>query len=997
MTSFPVIRFLIPLLLAAGVHLCAADLNVLQSTVVDSSALNFSSASANFSQNVNGRTYQRSPMSTFKGYQYVTYYDGNRNVCLARRKLPDGAWQIIRFTDYTIDSSDSHNVVALGICAADGTIHLAFDHHADPLNYRVSAVGAASDPESVAWSTSLFGPVTDKLGSLPRLTSVTYPSFFNAPNGNLMLYFRFQGSGSGDGMIHEYDGTTHDWTGGMGKFIARTGSYTGAVSTNSTTRNPYINGISYGGNRLHASWGWRENSGGAQFNHDLNYAYSDDNGRTWNNSAGTQIGTTNSSFITIDSPGLLVASIPQNIGLSNQYTHYAYPDSSCHVIVAHHQSGTTTTRYHHYWRNASGTWSSQALPFSGSRPKLVGDDNRELFLAYVSGSTLRVAKGTPNAAQTSWSWSDIHSQTGRTEGGEGQIDFTRWEAERILSAYGQVAPNSAGDPTALGIFDYQVSAKAILPVPVDGDSEVARTSALTWTAGIGATAHRIYLGTDPVAVAAATTTSPEYKGQQTSAFFTPAQALAPATTYYWRIDEVDASAQVEKGFVWSFSTVPNGAPSISLFSNQTIPLGNPVPALPFIISDDATDPDALVFSSSSSNPALVPTAGITFSGTGSNRELQLTPTAGETGTSVITIGVSDGTDTTETSFTLTVFDPGPEYTVYSGAMDASIRENLAVVDVTSPSTLLGTGGNNPWVDRCTVYVFQLPDFGPLAAPFTSASLTFSYSAKENTLQNNDLYGLGSRNLPDVLGGDYYGQTPGPDPSDATLLQSSILVNSTPLGLITTSPAGGDALRDYLNAQYDSGAGAGQFVFLRLNTAGAKDGIDRATLTMSEGGTSEPIDTRPRLSFTTPAPLNHQQQWREAYFGTPFATGLAADQEDPNADGENNLLEFATGQNPHANTLAETTVALNGSDLAFCYARGLAAIADGIQFDVEWSDTLPAGSWSTDGIADVIDPEIPADDLRQYRLATLPAGTSGRRFVHLKVTAPENPNQTSPNP
>ena len=64
--------------------------------------------------------------------------------------------------------------------------------------------------------------------------------------------------------------------------------------SNSSSRNPYLNGISYAGNRLHASWGWRESAGGSEFNHDLNYAYSDDHGRTWRNSAGTRIGTSTS-------------------------------------------------------------------------------------------------------------------------------------------------------------------------------------------------------------------------------------------------------------------------------------------------------------------------------------------------------------------------------------------------------------------------------------------------------------------------------------------------------------------------------------------------------------------------------------------------------------------------------------------------------------------------------------------------------------------------------
>jgi hypothetical protein len=36
-------------------------------------------------------------------------------------------------------------------------------------------------------------------------------------------------------MIHEYDGSDQKWTSGMGKFIARTGTYNGVLSTGSSS------------------------------------------------------------------------------------------------------------------------------------------------------------------------------------------------------------------------------------------------------------------------------------------------------------------------------------------------------------------------------------------------------------------------------------------------------------------------------------------------------------------------------------------------------------------------------------------------------------------------------------------------------------------------------------------------------------------------------------------------------------------------------------------
>ena len=447
----------------SSITLHASDLDVLKITTLDESGLTFATGTkTKFSTNINGRSFQQHAVYTFNGWQYATCYDANRNVVLGRRELPDGDWELIRFLDYQITSSDAHNVTVLGICEGDGTLHLAFDHHAHDLNYRVSEPGVATSPESVTWDASLFGPVTDNLGSVGKLTSVTYPRFFNAPNGNLMLYYRYRGSGNGDGFIQEYDATSHDWTPGLGKFIGSTGTYNGARSTNSTSRNPYLNGIYYAGERIHVTWGWRESSGGAAYNHGLNYAYSDDHGRTWFNNAGTQIGTTNSTIITIDSPGLIVADIPQNEGLSNQYTSWFYPDGRAHVIVERNNF------YEHHFRTADGRWDFEVLDFEGSRPDMVGDVNGDLFLVYTAEDRLKIAKGVRNAAGDSWTWKQIYSRADATEIGEGLIDRGRWEADGILSVYGQEQPATQldygsgtmidGMPAPVHVIDFRVSA-----------------------------------------------------------------------------------------------------------------------------------------------------------------------------------------------------------------------------------------------------------------------------------------------------------------------------------------------------------------------------------------------------------------------------------------------------------------------------------------------------------------------------------------------------------
>ena len=96
------------------------------------------------------------------------------------------------------------------------------------------------------------------------------------------------------------------------------------------------------------------------------------------------------------------------------------------------------------------------------------------------------------------------------------------------------------------------------------------------------------------------------------------------------------------------------------------------------------------------------------------------------------------------------------------------------------------------------------------------------------------------------------------------------------------------------------------------------------------------------------------------------------------------MEFATGQNPNATTSAKPTVVRNGGTLEVSYTRSLAALADGVTFTVEWSDTLAPGSWSATGVSA---PTILSDNgVTQQIKVTIPTGIGvTRRFVRLNVT------------
>lgn len=121
----------------------------------------------------------------------------------------------------------------------------------------------------------------------------------------------------------------------------------------------------------------------------------------------------------------------------------------------------------------------------------------------------------------------------------------------------------------------------------------------------------------------------------------------------------------------------------------------------------------------------------------------------------------------------------------------------------------------------------------------------------------------------------------------------------------------------------------------------------------------------------------------------YANGLnpysAADlMLDKDGDGESNFLEFATGQNPNAGTTMATPLVRNGANLEITYTRSLAAMAGGVTFAVEWSDTLAAGSWSAVGVSQQV---LTDNGTVQTVKATVAAGAGGKRFVRLNVARP----------
>jgi len=104
---------------------------------------------------------------------------------------------------------------------------------------------------------------------------------------------------------------------------------------------------------------------------------------------------------------------------------------------------------------------------------------------------------------------------------------------------------------------FSLPVKASSPAPRSGAVDVRQTTDLSWGPGDSAVSHEVYFGTDADAVANAEKNSPEYKGTKTlgDEIYDPGK-LEWATTYYWRVDEVNNLNPDSPwtGNLWSFTT-----------------------------------------------------------------------------------------------------------------------------------------------------------------------------------------------------------------------------------------------------------------------------------------------------------------------------------------------------------------------------------------------------------------------------------------------------------
>ena len=131
---------------------------------------------------------------------------------------------------------------------------------------------------------------------------------------------------------------------------------------------------------------------------------------------------------------------------------------------------------------------------------------------------------------------------------------------------GEYNLNAEGEKLFLNAIEYMLGTlqrlKASGPIPIDGALYADTWANLNWSTGDTAASHDVYFGDNfnDVNDGAAET----FIGNQTLTFlivgfpgFAFPDGLVPGTTYYWRVDEIEADgATKHKGDVWSFLVPP---------------------------------------------------------------------------------------------------------------------------------------------------------------------------------------------------------------------------------------------------------------------------------------------------------------------------------------------------------------------------------------------------------------------------------------------------------
>ena len=262
------------------------------------------------------------------GRQFAAYYDAERHMTVAARKLDEKDWHRARLPEDL--GWDSHNYVTIAVDGTDG-LHVSGNMHVRPLVYF-----RTKEPLNI--DTFERAPMTGL-----RESRVTYPAFFKGAADRLIFTYRDGSSGNGDQLYNVYDTTDRTW-----RRLLDT-----PLCAGNGKMNAYLNGPIPGPDGcFHLCWVWR-NTPACETNHDVSYARSRDLIH-WENAAGEALELP----ITIDTKGVVVDPVPPGGGAINGNTKVGF-DHQKRPIVSYHKYDAAGKTQIFNARLEAGKWNIQ--------------------------------------------------------------------------------------------------------------------------------------------------------------------------------------------------------------------------------------------------------------------------------------------------------------------------------------------------------------------------------------------------------------------------------------------------------------------------------------------------------------------------------------------------------------------------------------------------------------------------------------------------------------
>lgn len=371
---------------------------------------------------INTVVFRKNSLTSNDAVQFIGYYDAEGYVVIGKRNLNDNEW-LLKRTQYKGNITDAHNSISI-MLDGDGFLHMAWDHHNNPLRYCKS-----KEPLSLELTEML--PMTGNAEN-----KLSYPEFYKIPGGDLLFFFRDGGSGNGNLVINRYSTKEKKWVRLQTNLIDGEGK-----------RNAYWQACVDAKGAIHISWVWRESPDVAS-NHDMCYAVSKDGGINWQKSGGEKYLLP----ITV-STAEQICSIAQNSELINQTS--MCTDENGNPVIASYWKGKNNVPQYHIIYKKDNSWKVNDLGFrttgfglSGtgtkqipvSRPQvLCRGKNKQAVVTLVfrdaeRGNKVSIATAKLNKLKN-WQLNDLTNEA--TGAWEPTYDIGLWNSKKTLHLFVQ--------------------------------------------------------------------------------------------------------------------------------------------------------------------------------------------------------------------------------------------------------------------------------------------------------------------------------------------------------------------------------------------------------------------------------------------------------------------------------------------------------------------------------------------------------------------------------